>query len=128
MASYPDDDDGRVLADLAAHGVDMSQPLQIEFAVDVPDEEAAAQTQQALTAAGYDSQIVYDEGEPDDTGEIDPDDEEFGPSWTVYALVRMRPEYAEIMRIQADLDRLAGPFDGVSDGWGVMLEEEDEDA
>jgi hypothetical protein len=34
---------------------------------------------------------------------------------------QMIPEYNEIMRFQADLDRLARPFGGKSDGWGVML-------
>ena len=121
MTSYPDDADGAVLADLAAQGVDMSQPLLIEFPVAVPHEESANKTLQAMTKAGYDSHIEYDEGEPDDDRETDPNDEEFGPSWTVFANVRMIPEYNEIMRIQAELDRLARPFGGKSDGWGVML-------
>jgi hypothetical protein len=99
----------------------MSQPLLIEFQVAVADEASANKTLKAMTKAGYDSHIEYDEGEPDDDGEIDPDDEEFGPSWTVFAHVRMVPEYNEIMRIQAELDRLARPFGGNSDGWGVML-------
>ena len=121
MTTYPNDADGAVLADLAAQGLDMSQPLVIEFPVAVPDEAAANKTLKAMTKAGYDSHIEHDEGEPDDDGEIDPDDEEFGPSWTVFANVRMIPEYNEIMRIQADLDRLARPFGGNSDGWGVLL-------
>jgi hypothetical protein len=121
MTTYPDDEDGAVLADLAAQGVDMSAPLMIEFPVAAPDEAAATAIDEALTKAGYDAEIVYDEGEPNEDGEIDPDDEEFGPSWTVYVNIRMIPEYDEIMRIQAELDRLAGPFGGNSDGWGVML-------
>jgi hypothetical protein len=122
MTTYPDDADGAVLAELAAQGVDLSQPLLIEFAVAVPDEASANKTLKAMTKAGYDSHIEYDAGEPDDEGEIDPEDEEFGPSWTVYANAPMIPEYNEIMRIQADLDRLARPFGGKSDGWGVMLD------
>jgi hypothetical protein len=74
-----------------------------------------------LVDAGYDAEIEYDEGEPDEDGQIDPDDEEFGPAWDVYAKVEMVPEYDEIMRIQAELDRLAGPLGGKSDGWGVIL-------
>jgi hypothetical protein len=127
MTSYPEDADGAVLADLAAQGVDMSQPLLIEFAVAVPDEASANKVLKAMIRGGYDSQIVYDEGEPDDDDEIDPDDEELGPSWTVYANVTMIPEYKEIMRIQADLERLARPFGGNSDGWGVMLDGDDEE-
>lgn len=126
MTTYPDDADGAVLAELAAQGVDMSRPLMIEFPVAAPDEESANKTFQALTNAGYDCEVEFDEGEPDEDGEIDPDDEEFGPSWTVFASVRMIPEYDEIVRIQAELDRLARPFGGISDGWGVMLDGEAE--
>jgi len=127
MTTYPDDADGAVLADLAAQGVDMSQPLPIEFPVAVPDEASAHKTLKAMTDAGYESHIEYDEGEPDDDGEIDPDDDEFGPSWTVFANVRMVPEYNEIVRIQAELDRLARPYGGNSDGWGVMVGGDAED-
>ena len=122
MTTYPDDADGAVLADLAAQGVDMSQPLLIEFPVAAPDEASANGILQAMTKAGYDAHVEYDEGEPDEDGRIDPHDQEFGPSWTVYANVRMVPEYDEVIRIQGELDRLARPFRGKSDGWGVMLD------
>lgn len=120
MTTYPDDADGAVLADLAAQGVDMTQPLTIEFPVAVPNEASAKNAAAAMTKAGYDSQIEYDEGEPDFDPETD-DAEEFGPSWAVYANVQMIPEYNEIMRIQAELDQIARPLGGKSDGWGVML-------
>lgn len=122
VTTYPDDDDGAVLAGLAADGVDMSQPLVIEFPVAVPDEASAEAVSKALVQGGYDCEVVFDQGEPDESGEIDPNDEEFGPSWAVYARVEMVPAYDEIMRIQADLDRLAGPLRGRSDGWGVMVD------
>lgn len=121
MPTYPDDADGAVLADLAAKGVDMSQPLLLEFSVAVPDEPSANKTLKRMIKAGYDSHIEYDEGEPNDDGDIDPEDEEFGPSWTVFANVRMIPDYKEIIRIQSHLDALAHPFGGRSDGWGAML-------
>uniref|UniRef100_A0A7C2NVA2 Ribonuclease E inhibitor RraB n=1 Tax=Schlesneria paludicola TaxID=360056 RepID=A0A7C2NVA2_9PLAN len=124
MTSFPDDADGEVLAELAAHGVDLSQPLEIEFPVAVPDEASADKTQAALAKAGYESRIEYDEGEPDEEGNIDPDDEEFGPAWTVYVNRLMVPEHGEIQRIQAELDRLSQPFGGYCDGWGVLLDED----
>ncbi len=122
MTTYPDDADGAVLADLAAQDVDMSQPLDVEFPIAAPDEESANAITKALIEAGYVAHIEYDEGEPNEAGDMDPDDEEFGPVWDVYANIRMIPEYEEIMRLQADLDRLATPFGGKSDGWGVMLD------
>ena len=82
MTTYPDDEDGAVLADLAARGVDMSRPLAIEFPVAVPDEAAAKQTADAMAKAGYEPSIEFDEGEPDFDPATD-DPEEFGPVWTV---------------------------------------------
>jgi hypothetical protein len=119
--NYPDDPDGDALRRIAAEGIDMSQPQLIEFAVAVPDEAAGTKIEAALAQHGYAGHLDYDEGEPDEDGEIDPDDEEFGPAWTVYIGISMVPTYDEIMRIQADLDRIAGPHGGRSDGWGVMI-------
>ncbi len=124
MTDYPDDDDGSVLANLAAHGIDMTQPLDIEFPVSAPDEASANAIDKVLTDAGYECLVEYDDGELDEDDETDEDDEEFGPMWTVYAHVEMIPEYSEILRIQADLDRLSGPLGGICDGWAVMLEGE----
>jgi hypothetical protein len=134
MTTYPDDADGAALANLAEQGVDMSQPLDFDFPVAAPDEAAAIAIQQALAAAGYASEVEYDEGDaddgdedefgPDDEDEMDADDEEVGPSWAVYVNLQMVPEYDEVMRIQAELDRLAQPLGGYSDGWGVLMDEE----
>ena len=131
MKEYPDDADGSVLADLAALGIDMTQPMDIEFPVAAPDEEAANAIASALIAAGYDAHVEYDDGEPEDGGDEDEEDDDFVPGWDVYVSTRMVPDYDEIIRIQADLGRLANPLGGMSDGWGVMLDsdmdsEEDE--
>lgn len=120
MPTYPDDADGAVLGELASHGVDMTQPLRIEFAVDSPDEAASQAIEKSLKKAGYGAEVYFDEGEPEE-GEMDSDDE-FGPSWTVNVNVKMVPEYDEIVRIQQELDRLAHPFGGKADGWGAMLD------
>lgn len=125
MTTYPDDADGSVLADLAALGIDMTQPMDIEFPVAAPDEEAANAIASALIAAGYDAHVEYDDGEPEGENEEDEEDEEdddFVPGWDVYVSTRMVPDYDEIIRIQADLSRLANPLGGMSDGWGVMLD------
>jgi hypothetical protein len=137
MTDYPEDADGAALAELEAQGVDMTQPLLIEFAVAAPDEAAATAISEALAGAGYESEIDYDDGEPleedpDEAGASDPaaaadDEEEFGPSWTVYAIVELVPEYDEILRIQEELDSLAEPLGGAADGWGVMLEGPEEE-
>ena len=122
MQNYPNDADGAVLTDLASRGVNMSQPLLIEFPVAVPNESTAENCFKVMTKTGYDSTVEYDEGEPDFDPNVD-DADEFGPAWTVYAHVRMVPEYSEIIRIQAELDQIAQPFAGKSDGWGALIED-----
>jgi hypothetical protein len=123
MSPYPDDDDGAALADLAAHGVDMTTPLVFEFAIDVPDEATATAVHAALIQHGYQADIEYDSGEADEYGDIDPEDEELGPSWTVYAKnVTLLPTYQELTRVQAELERIASPLGGHSDGWGTLLD------
>ncbi len=131
MTEYPDDADGSVLADLAAAGLDMTQPMEIEFPVAAPDEEAANAIAAALIAAGYAAIVEYDDGEPEDDSDDDEEDDDFVPGWDVYVSALMVPDYDEIIRIQADLGRIANPLGGMSDGWGVLLdseldEEEDE--
>lgn len=122
MPAYPDDDDGAVLARLAEQGVDLSQPLLLEFLVSAPGEQAAEAIRAALVRQGYAPQVDYDEGEPADDGEIDPSDAEFGPSWTVCIEIEMLPAYDAIVLIQVDLDRIAEPLGGRSDGWGTLIE------
>lgn len=129
MTDFPDDADGEVLAELAALGIDLTQPLQIEFHVAVPDEETANTTCQALIDAGHESHVEYDDGEPTeaDSFDADEDDDEVEPSWTVYVNKNMVPDYDEIVRIQAELDALARPLGGYCDGWGAFLDGVEDD-
>ncbi|MEM6692109.1 MAG: ribonuclease E inhibitor RraB [Planctomycetota bacterium] len=120
MSVFPNDVDGAVLADLAARGIDLKQPLTIEFPIAAPDESSAKNIAAAIAQEGYKPRIEYDEGEPDFDPEID-DPDEYGPSWTIYISVRIVPEYIELKRIQARLDQIANPSGGKYDGWGVVL-------
>jgi len=124
MSDYPDDADGQVLSALAAEGVDMTQPLLVEYCVAAKDEASASLIGEALKKAGYETTVEFDDGEPlDEDDEFDLDEEEeLVPSWTVYANVTMVPEYNEIIRIQKELDTLAAAHEGFADGWGVMIE------
>jgi len=118
--SFPDDEDGAVLASLAEAGVDLSKPIELEFVIDAPDEAAANQVAEAVRAAGHSCQVEYDEGEADEDGDVDPDDEEFGPSWTVYVPIEMVAEHARIVQLQQMFTQLAEPHGGSCDGWGAM--------
>jgi hypothetical protein len=114
--------DAAAIAELARAGVDLSRPVLIEFAVDAPNDAVAQAVARALTEGGYAARVEYDEGEPDDDGEIDPDDEEFGPAWTVYTDRQMVPTLAELARVQGEIERIAAPLGGRTDGWGVLID------
>ena len=43
------------------------------------------------------------------------------PSWTIYVVMEIVPDYQRIVDIQAELDALAKPFGGEVDGWGAMV-------
>ncbi len=49
--AFPDDEDGAVLASLAEAGVDLAQPIEVEFVIDAPDEPAAGRVAAAVREA-----------------------------------------------------------------------------
>ncbi|MCC9608172.1 ribonuclease E inhibitor RraB [Blastopirellula sp. JC732] len=118
--TYPDDADGQAIAEIAAAGVDLSQPLIIRFAIAVPNQSSAEASLHALAQNGYPGEIDFDEGEPDfDEAEDDP--EEFGPMWTVYVEMVELLTYDNVIRIQNELDQLVEPHGGKCDGWEVAI-------
>ncbi len=137
MSNYPNDEDGQVLASLAEMGVDMSAPLELEFAIDVDDEAAARRVAEAVKAKGYPAEVVFDDGEPsDELEQLDEEaegfqetldeleaDEDSEPSWTVYVTKQMVPEYETIVAMQKELTELTEELGGVCDSWGAFSEE-----
>lgn len=134
MTNFPDDDDGAVLESLREAGVDLSKPLEIDFQIAVVDEASGQQIVDAVRAAGYPADLVYDDGGTEDGVAEDGDEahededqateEDDGcddPSWTIYVIMEIVPDYQRVVDIQAKLDELAQPFGGEVDGWGAMI-------
>jgi Regulator of ribonuclease activity B len=115
---YPNDADGQALAAIASSGMDMTTPTLIEFAIDVLDESAGNAVLNVVSSHGYQTELYYDEGEPDYQ---DGDDEEFGPSWTVYAVAQMQPTYENVVGHQARINELVAEIGGNCDAWEVKL-------
>ena len=113
---YPNDSDGNVLAELEARGVDLRAEANIDFAIDVPDETAARGVASAIPSE-YETEMYYDEGEPDYEEGVD--EVEFGPSWTVYAKRRAIPTYEFLVKTQKELAASVTPYGGKVDGWGI---------
>jgi hypothetical protein len=101
---YPDDADGVALRRVAAMGCDMTKPMEIDFFVDVPSQEAGLQVVESATRSGYRTHLEYDE--EDD-------------AWTCYCTKLMVPTHEAVCGVQSELDELSRPVDGRADGWGT---------
>jgi hypothetical protein len=111
--SYPDDADGDVLSAMAESGVDMTQPLTIEFVIDAPGEQNAMDIEKDLIAAGHPAVADFEDGDPE---------EGIDPGWVVSVELQMVPDYQRIMDLQEELNRFAGAHGGQVDGWGAMVD------
>ena len=115
---FPDDEDGRVLASIAATGMDLTKPTTIEFAIASSNETKCNAIAQVLLNLGFEPVVYYDEGEPDYR---EGDAPEFGPSWTVYVPVHCIPSYENVVQLQAKLGNEVEGLGGVIDGWELKL-------
>lgn len=106
-ADFPDDADGDALRRLAEMGVDLSQPITVDFAVAVPNRDAAIAVAEAATEVGYKVDVFHDT-------ESD--------AYSCYCARTLVPTYEALLRVQAQLDELAQPFGGFADGWGSFGE------
>jgi hypothetical protein len=101
---YPNDADGDALRAVAERA-DMSKPMDIDFAVDVPNHAAGEEVARLASARGYRTAV-----DCDDTSK----------RWTCYCTKRMFATYEGVIAVQKELDELSAPVGGQSDGWGTF--------
>ncbi|QEY21665.1 ribonuclease E inhibitor RraB [Psychrobacillus sp. AK 1817] len=104
---FPKDEDGQVLKMLYKDGVDFKQLQNVDFFVAVPDKESGESVLKELGDNGFNCELEQDE-----------DTEEY----TCYCFVKMLLNHEDIVNIQKQLDELSKPYDGYTDGWGVMVD------
>ena len=85
-------------------GCNLSRPMTVAFAVDVPSAEAGRAVAVVAAAAGYRVALERD----DEDGE-----------WTCYCSRDMIAEYAALLESQEELSRLSMPHDGRCESWGT---------
>jgi len=83
----------------------MSRPMDIDFMVAVPDEQSGLAVAATAQARGYATSVKRDEA---------------SGSWTCYCTRSMLATHAGVLDAQAELDRVAQPYGGHSDGWGTF--------
>jgi len=102
---YPNDADGDGLRRVAAGGSDMSQPMEIDFFIAVPDKKSGEAIAAKIELLGYKTKLSLD-SESDE--------------WTCYCSRFMVPTYASVVECQKKLNHLSKEFGGYSDGWGTF--------
>ncbi len=111
--TYPDDEDGDALFQVAQLGSDLSRPMEIDFVVAVPDEASGKTVARAARASGYVTEVATD-----DEGD-----------WICYCTKEMIASYEAVVLAQEELRQLSAPYGGEPDGWetvGNAPDEEDE--
>ncbi|MCT8986965.1 ribonuclease E inhibitor RraB [Shewanella phaeophyticola] len=111
---FPDDDNGQMLAAMADAGIDLTQPLEVDFFLVFDDQRDAESAMEALTQTEL-------------QGELELNFDEESTKWEVIVCLQMVPEYDALVAKETELNNFAQEFDGISDGWGVMQHQHGDD-
>ena len=110
---FPDDGNGDMLRALMDAGIDLSQPLAIDFYLVFKNKEYAEKAMSALVATEQQGEV-----------ELHFNDLE---QWELIVSQTMVPEHAAVTAREVELDKFAKKFGGHNDGWGVMQHQEGDD-
>ena len=101
---YPDDSTGRVLALMAESGFHMDRPMEINFHVAVPTEDAGKLVAEEARARGYRAEVN--------------DSPKCRLPWTCECTRVMVPTYAAVVAAENEVDELGRRSGGFADGFG----------
>lgn len=99
----PRDSDGDALRRLIATGSDLSKAMEIDFAMDVPDQVTGLAFASAAEALGYRTSVNLGNA---------------SGRWTCYCTRTMVPSHEAVIEVQKNLEKLGKPYNAVPDGWG----------
>ncbi len=110
---FPDDGNGDMLRALMDAGIDLSEPLAIDFYLVFKNKDQAEKAMAALVATELQGEV-----------ELHFNDLE---QWELIVSQTMVPEHAAVTAREAELDKFAKKFGGHNDGWGVMQHQDGDD-
>jgi hypothetical protein len=111
LMQFPDDENGQLLAEIAAAGVDLSKMQQIDFFILFEQQTDADKFAKDIVSDALVQ--TADVEKCKDTG-----------VWEVITHVQMVPEHTLLGQAEQYLESIANGYNGYGDGWGLM----DEDA
>lgn len=103
---FPDDANGDMLQVLSEAGLDLTQPMPLDFYLVFKRQDKAEQAEHALVAQ-YPHQAVSLYCNP-------------ANQWEIKLTITMLPSYEAIRLLEKELEAFARKFAGLTDGWGVM--------
>src|SRR5260370_34232855 len=98
---FPNDADGDALRRVAERS-DMSKPMDIDFAVDVPSKRSGEEVQRVAAQRGFRPTLHFDETDQ---------------RWTCYCAKQMVPTYEAGIAAQKELDKPSAAFVGYREHW-----------
>lgn len=106
---FPNDENGALLHEMHEAGVDLSQPLNVDFFLIFKTEKEAGAMIAALEASGETITTTLEKNEIHD-------------DWELCCTINMTPTHATITLRELQFAKLAEKHNGQGDGWGVMEE------
>ncbi|MCH1931621.1 ribonuclease E inhibitor RraB [Shewanella acanthi] len=111
---FPDDDNGKMLAAMAEAGIDLTQPLDVDYFLVFDDQRDAESALEELANSDLEGEV-----------ELNLNDE-LG-KWEIIVCINMVPDYDDLVEQETVLNDFAAEFGGMTDGWGVMQHQEGDD-
>lgn len=103
--SIPDDADGDAIRRIIADGSDVSRPMLVDFQIACPDQAGAKAIASKIPSSEFSIRIYSDAD---------------GNNITCECSKEMLLDHSDLLRIQKQLNDIAAPLGGWSDGWGTF--------
>lgn len=103
MNDWPDDAAGDVFRRLSERGFNFDREYEIDFNIEFDRQPLVAEVLASVKANFPQAKVSWDEGEDE-----------------VLVQLRSKLTYALVIKVQADLTRVAEPFRGWCECWGVL--------
>jgi regulator of RNase E activity RraB len=98
--------DGQVIQQLKNAGSNLSKEHPVEFFIYAPNKEAAESIVTRIEIDGFKSKVEKSEADE---------------LWLVFAVKIMIPNEQKLLKIRADLEKVASSVSGEYDGWGTPI-------
>jgi|TARA_R110001592_G_scaffold4103_2_gene22977 hypothetical protein len=107
LMQFPDDDNGQLLAEIAAAGIDLNKMHQVDFFILFEQEADAEKFAKEIVSDALVQKAELEKCK--DTG-----------VWEVITQVQMVPEHTLLGQAEQYIESIANSFNGYGDGWGLM--------